>query len=125
VPLERLAALPADTPLGQVPAEGFGHAFTVGTDSLRVALDGAVLSPAGLAIGVDGDGRVLGVASFEDLRAAITAASQRDTVPQEEPLPQEDTLPHEETASQEEAGAQPAVASQEDSQPASSAGAAP
>jgi osmoprotectant transport system ATP-binding protein len=138
VPVGGLAALPADTPLSQVPAEGFGHAFTVGTDSLRVALDAAVLSPAGLAIGVDGDGRVLGLASFEDLRAAITAASQRDTAsqqvapaaeaapPPEESLPQEDTLPYEETASQEEAaGERPAVASQEDSQPASSAGAAP
>ena len=35
--------------------------FTVGVDSLRSALDSAALNPSGLAIGVDGDGRVLGV----------------------------------------------------------------
>jgi osmoprotectant transport system ATP-binding protein len=73
VAASRLAALGADTPLSQVDTEPIGHAFTVGTDSLRAALDGAVLSPAGLAVGVDGDGRVVGVASFEQLRAAIAA----------------------------------------------------
>jgi osmoprotectant transport system ATP-binding protein len=72
-----LAALPGGTPLGQVPAEPVGHPFTVGTDSLRAALDAAVLSPAGLAVGVDGDGRVLGVATFDQLRAAIQAADSR------------------------------------------------
>jgi osmoprotectant transport system ATP-binding protein len=74
VEAEQLAALPGDTPLGQVRAEGFGHAFTVGTDSLRAALDAAVLSPAGQAVGVDADGRVLGVATFDQLRVAIHAA---------------------------------------------------
>ena len=62
---------PATPPLGQAPAEPLGHTFTVGTDSLRAALDAAVLSPAGQAVGVDDDGRVLGVASFDQLRAAI------------------------------------------------------
>jgi osmoprotectant transport system ATP-binding protein len=70
----KLAALPGDSLLGQLPTEGLGHSFTVGTDSLRAALDAAVLSPAGQAVGVDGDGRVLGVATFDQLRAAITAA---------------------------------------------------
>jgi len=69
----RLAKLPGDTPLGQAGTEPVGHAFTVGTDSLRAALDAAVLSPAGRAVGVDGDGRVLGVATFDQLRAAIAA----------------------------------------------------
>jgi osmoprotectant transport system ATP-binding protein len=69
-----LTASPGDTPLGQVAAEPAGHAFTVGTDSLRAALDAAVLSPAGQAVGVDGDGRVLGVATFDQLRTAIQAA---------------------------------------------------
>jgi osmoprotectant transport system ATP-binding protein len=69
-----LAALPGGTPLGQVRAEPIGHPFTVGADSLRAALDAAVLSPAGQAVGVDGDGLVLGVATFDQLRAAIQAA---------------------------------------------------
>jgi osmoprotectant transport system ATP-binding protein len=69
-----LGALPGGTPLGQVRAEPIGHAFTVGTDSLRAALDAAVLSPAGQAVAVDGDGWVLGVATFDQLRAAIQAA---------------------------------------------------
>ena len=54
--------------------DSFGHTFTVGDDSLRAALDAAVLSPAGVAIGVDGDGRVVGVATFDQLRAAVQAA---------------------------------------------------
>jgi osmoprotectant transport system ATP-binding protein len=68
------AGTPADTPLGQVATEPVGHTFTVGTDSLRAALDAAVLSPAGQAVGVDSDGRVLGVATFDQIRAAIQAA---------------------------------------------------
>ena len=55
-------------------AEPVGHTFTVGTDSLRAALDAAVLSPAGQAVGVDGDGKVVGVATFDQLRAAVLAA---------------------------------------------------
>jgi osmoprotectant transport system ATP-binding protein len=78
-----LAGLPGGTPLGQVRTEAFGHAFTVGTDSLRAALDAAVLSPAGLAVGVDGSGRVIGVAGFDQLRAAIQADTAQPR--QEEP----------------------------------------
>jgi osmoprotectant transport system ATP-binding protein len=74
-----LSAMAGDTPLGQVRTEPVGHAFTVGTDSLRAALDAAVLSPAGQAIGVDGDGQVLGVATFDQLRAAIQRADTRAT----------------------------------------------
>jgi osmoprotectant transport system ATP-binding protein len=69
-----LGALPGGMPLGQVPAEPIGHPFTAGSDSLRAALDAAVLSPAGQAVAVDGDGRVLGVATFDQLRDAIQAA---------------------------------------------------
>jgi osmoprotectant transport system ATP-binding protein len=73
----KLAGLAGETPLGEAATEPFGHAFTVGTDSLRAALDAAVLSPAGLAVGVDDTGRVAGVATFDQLRAAIAAdASQ-------------------------------------------------
>ncbi len=72
----RLAALPDGGTLGSLAPDGIGHSFTAGTDSLRAALDAAVLSPAGQAVAVDGDGRVLGVASFDQLRAAIHAASR-------------------------------------------------
>jgi osmoprotectant transport system ATP-binding protein len=71
---DKLGQYTGETPLGQVPAEPFGHVFTVGTDSLRAALDAAVLSPAGQAVGVDGDGKVRGVATFDQLRAAVQAA---------------------------------------------------
>ena len=57
-----------------MPAQPVGHTFRVGTDSLRAALDAAVLSPAGQAVGVDGDGLVHGVATFDQLRAAVQAA---------------------------------------------------
>ena len=71
---ERLAGLDGETRLADVATDSFGHTFTVGDDSLRAALDAAVLSPAGVAIGVDGDGRVVGVATFDQLRAAVQAA---------------------------------------------------
>jgi osmoprotectant transport system ATP-binding protein len=77
-----IAALPGGTALGQVRAEPIGHPFTLGTDSLRAALDAAVLSPAGQAVAVDDDGQALGVATFDQLRAAIQAADgdhMRDT----------------------------------------------
>jgi osmoprotectant transport system ATP-binding protein len=70
-----LASLPGGTILGQVRTEPIGHSFTLGDDSLRAALDAAVLSPAGQAVAVDDDGKVLGVATFDQLRAAI----QRET----------------------------------------------
>ncbi|HEY6495810.1 MAG TPA: ATP-binding cassette domain-containing protein [Trebonia sp.] len=73
-----LATSPGDTPLARARTEPIGHPFTVGTDSLRAALDAAVLSPAGQAIGVDGDGRVLGVATFDQIRAAIQAADRAE-----------------------------------------------
>jgi len=71
-----LDGLAPGTALSEVPAVPFGHAFTVGTDTLRAALDAAVLSPAGQAIGVDAEGRVLGVATFDQIRAAIAASAQ-------------------------------------------------
>ena len=74
VSAERLAGLDGDTLLADVATDSFGHTFRVGDDSLRAALDAAVLSPAGVAIGVDDDGRVVGVATFDQLRAAVHAA---------------------------------------------------
>ncbi|MEU0787067.1 ABC transporter ATP-binding protein [Streptomyces sp. NPDC006173] len=55
----------------------YGQSFEVGRDSLRVALDRAVLSPTGQAVGVDGSGQVLGVAGQETIAAAIRVARQR------------------------------------------------
>jgi osmoprotectant transport system ATP-binding protein len=76
VQADSLGGHPGDTALSQVPAEPFGHTFTVGTDSLRAALDAAVLSPAGQAVGVDDNGQAVGVATFDQLRAAIQAAER-------------------------------------------------
>jgi osmoprotectant transport system ATP-binding protein len=73
-----IAALPGDTALRQVRAEPIGHPFTLGTDSLRAALDAAVLSPAGQAVAVNDDGLALGAATFDELRAAIQAADGND-----------------------------------------------
>ncbi|MEU1532479.1 ABC transporter ATP-binding protein [Streptomyces fagopyri] len=57
--------------------EPYGQGFEVGRDSLRVALDRAVLSPTGQAVGVDASGKVLGLAGQETVAAAIRAARQR------------------------------------------------
>ena len=48
-----------------------GRAFTVGQDSLRSALDSAVLNPSGDAIGVDTDGKVVGLAGQEQITGAL------------------------------------------------------
>src|SRR5487761_1292807 len=71
IPADRLDGQQADATLAALPAEPVGHTFTVGTDSLRAALDAAVLSPAGQAAGVDDNGELAGVATFDQLRAAI------------------------------------------------------
>jgi osmoprotectant transport system ATP-binding protein len=62
--------------LRQLPLAPYGHTFRVGEDSLRAALDATVLSRTGLAVGVDDQGRVVGVTSYERLRAAIQAAEE-------------------------------------------------
>ncbi|GGM71339.1 ABC transporter ATP-binding protein [Dactylosporangium sucinum] len=41
--------------------------FTVGVDSLRSALDSAILNPSGIAVGVDADGRVVGLADQAEI----------------------------------------------------------
>ncbi|MEU5512856.1 ABC transporter ATP-binding protein [Streptomyces griseoaurantiacus] len=52
----------------------FGRPFEFGKDSLRAALDCAVLSPTGWAVAVDAEGRAVGVASQETIGEAIRAA---------------------------------------------------
>jgi osmoprotectant transport system ATP-binding protein len=59
----------------------YGHTFVAGTDTLRAALDSAVLSPSGHAVGVDAEGRVVGVISQVELGPAIRAA--QDGTPEE------------------------------------------
>ena len=52
----------------------YGRPFVPGVDSLRVALDCAVLSPVGWAVAVDDRGRVTGVVSQQTIGEAIRAA---------------------------------------------------
>ncbi|MGW5665958.1 ABC transporter ATP-binding protein [Streptomyces sp. NPDC003758] len=52
----------------------YGRPFAHGKDSLRAALDGAVLSPTGWAVAVDDGGRVVGVASQATIGEAIRSA---------------------------------------------------
>jgi osmoprotectant transport system ATP-binding protein len=71
--------VPEDGDLTAVPADAltsYGHTFAAETDSLRAALDSAILSPSSRAVGVDGEGRVVGVASVEELVPAIRAAQE-------------------------------------------------
>jgi osmoprotectant transport system ATP-binding protein len=59
-----------------LPLAPLGHTFQVGRDSLRAALDATVLSRTGRAAGVDDQGRVLGITTYDRLRAAIQTAEQ-------------------------------------------------
>jgi osmoprotectant transport system ATP-binding protein len=70
--------------LADVPVTGYGHTFRADSDSLRAALDATVLSATGQAIGVDADGRVIGVTTYDRLRAAIQRA---DAQPAPESVP--------------------------------------
>jgi osmoprotectant transport system ATP-binding protein len=54
-----------------------GHSFSPATDSVRAALDAVVLSPAGLAVAVDAQGTVLGLASYDEINKAISGAEGR------------------------------------------------
>jgi osmoprotectant transport system ATP-binding protein len=74
----QLELLPGERALSGVSLTGYGHTFRPGADSLRAALDATVLSRTGRAIGVDEQGRVLGVTSFDRLRTAIGAAEEAD-----------------------------------------------
>ncbi|MFE0520697.1 ABC transporter ATP-binding protein [Streptomyces sp. NPDC058954] len=52
----------------------YGRPFVHGKESLRAALDGAVLSPTGWAVAVDAGGRVTGVVSQQAIGEAIRTA---------------------------------------------------
>ncbi|WP_031517214.1 ABC transporter ATP-binding protein [Streptomyces sp. NRRL F-5123] len=67
---------------GSTGADGLlphGRPFVAGRESLRDALDCAVLSPTGWAVAVDGDGAVAGVVSQEAIGAAIRSAHATGT----------------------------------------------
>ncbi|MEV6051445.1 ABC transporter ATP-binding protein [Streptomyces sp. NPDC052107] len=70
-----------------------GRPFVPGRDSLRTALDGAVLSPTGWAVAVDGEGRAVGVVSQQVIGEAIRAAHSRvaDGTDAERARPADDT----------------------------------
>ncbi|KOX11967.1 ABC transporter ATP-binding protein [Nocardiopsis sp. NRRL B-16309] len=76
VSARQLAEAPTGVVLGGLDLAPYGHTFNVATDSLRAALDAAVLSPAGRAVGVDEDGCVVGFVSQDDLGAAIWSVSE-------------------------------------------------
>jgi osmoprotectant transport system ATP-binding protein len=83
------AALPDRGPVGNARLLGYGHAFTLGTDSLRAALDAAVLSATGWAVGLDEEGRVLGVISQEAIGSAIRAAHAQAAAERERTTPRD------------------------------------
>lgn len=77
-------AEPHDLTAGQVRPERLlpcGRPFAAGTDSLRSALDCAVLSPSGWAVAVDGEGRAAGVVSQQSIAEAIRGAHANDAKP--------------------------------------------
>ena len=76
---DQLAALGPGAAVGEAQLVPYGHTFSVAADSLRAALDATVLSLAGQAAGVDEQGRVVGVTSYERLRAAIHDAEAAET----------------------------------------------
>ncbi|MFJ6727328.1 ABC transporter ATP-binding protein [Streptomyces sp. NPDC091281] len=55
----------------------YGRPFVAGEDSLRAALDCAVLSPTGWAVAVDGEGRAAGVVSQQSIAEAIRGAHEK------------------------------------------------
>jgi osmoprotectant transport system ATP-binding protein len=71
-----LESVPGSARLADVPLVSYGHTFRPDSHSLRAALDATVLSPTGRAVGVDENGKVIGVTSYDRLRAAIQAAQE-------------------------------------------------
>ncbi len=82
-----LETLPVQATAAEAPLAPYGHTFGVSSDSLRAALDATVLSPAGRAVGVDEEGRAVGVTSYERLRVAIHAADEEAAAGQQPAAP--------------------------------------
>ncbi|MGW6911927.1 ABC transporter ATP-binding protein, partial [Streptomyces sp. NPDC054940] len=75
-----VAELPESGTLADAPLTPLGHTFSLVGDSARAALDSALLSPSRLAVGVDADGAVVGVADAHELSAGVAAAEVREAV---------------------------------------------
>ncbi|WP_329549227.1 ABC transporter ATP-binding protein [Streptomyces sp. NBC_01356] len=75
-----VAELPTGGTLADAALTPLGHTFSLVGDSARAALDAALLSPSRLAVGVDGEGAVIGVADAYELSAAMA----RDEAPEDE-----------------------------------------
>ncbi len=73
------AALPADGTLEDAPLTPLGHTFSLVGDSARAALDSALLSPARLAVAVDAEGAVAGVADAHELSTAVNEPAPATT----------------------------------------------
>jgi osmoprotectant transport system ATP-binding protein len=67
----QVSSLPASGTLAGLRLLPLGRTFRSATDSVRVALDSAVLSPAGLAVAVDAEGALLSTVSHADIAASI------------------------------------------------------
>lgn len=79
-PLGWLEAATLDGALGAIDLTSvrpLGHTFSPASDSLRAALDAVVLSPAGLAVGVDAEGSLIGVADYDEVTTAIRGVGGR------------------------------------------------
>ncbi|MFF0085713.1 ABC transporter ATP-binding protein [Streptomyces canus] len=70
-----VAELPESGTLTDVLLKPLGHTFSLVGDSARAALDAALLSPSRLAVGVDANGAVVGVADAHEL-AAVAATTE-------------------------------------------------
>jgi hypothetical protein len=66
-----VADLPTGGTLADAALTPLGHTFSLAGDSARAALDAALLSPSRLAVGVDPQGAVVGVADAYELSAAM------------------------------------------------------
>ncbi|MFC9843352.1 ABC transporter ATP-binding protein [Streptomyces sp. NPDC060223] len=73
-----VAELPEGGTLADAPLTPLGHTFSLVGDSARAALDAALLSPSRLAVGVDGQGAVIGVADAYELSAAMAGDAAGD-----------------------------------------------
>jgi osmoprotectant transport system ATP-binding protein len=84
--VEHAAAHGDTVPSGPPALAPFGHGFTPGVDSLRAALDGAVLSPGGRVAALDAEGRAVGTVTQDDVVRAIRAAASPAAVePEDQP----------------------------------------
>lgn len=75
-----VADLPESGTLADAPLAPLGHTFSLVGDSARAALDSALLSPSRLAVGVDADGAVVGVADAHELSAGVVEAEVPEAV---------------------------------------------